>query len=145
MPAQKARTQPGKLTTDRMNKREATVLSKFAVQCQTFTWDFDTDGGAIGEIPFGVRLPANSYVTSCWADAQTAPDSAGEGASLELLAGSTSISTDEAEAAFDSGTNNMSLTDGAKLTDSEELKLSITGEALTSGKVTFAVYFHTSE
>jgi len=147
MPTKKNRTQPGTLATGRMNKREATVLSKFALQCQTFTYDFDTDGGAVGEISFGVRLPANSYVTDCYADSQTAPDSAGDGASIEVKAGATSLTAAEGEAEFDPGPNRVTLADpdGVKLSDSEELKVEISGEDLTAGKLTFAIYFHTSE
>ena len=56
----KTRTEAGKLAYDRINKREAAVLSDSAVQCATYTYDFDKDAGAVGDVEFLVTLPATS-------------------------------------------------------------------------------------
>jgi hypothetical protein len=130
-----------------MGGRDAGVLARFGQQVQTILYDFDRDGGSIGEINLGGQLPAGSYVTAVYADAQTAPDSAGEGSSLKLIAGSTDLTAAETESEFDNGANSMTLadSDGIKLTASSDLKVDISGEDLTSGKIRFAVYFHHSE
>jgi hypothetical protein len=135
------------LASARMNKREATVLAENAVQCQTFLYDFSQDGGAVGDVSFGVKLPANAVVTSIYSDEQTAFTSGGS-ATITLKAGSTSLTGALAFNTDFTGQDKQDLAssaDAIKLSSASELKLTIGTAALTAGKCRFAIYFHQSK
>lgn len=139
------RTEAGLLTHGRTNKREAAVL-QFAKQVQAVTWDFSKDGGAVGDIGFGVKLPAGAIVTGVWADEETAVTGATD---MKLYAGPSASGT-QLSAAVDftavAGQRAITLATTlpalpAKLTAAAELTLKITTAAATAGKVTFFVEF----
>jgi hypothetical protein len=133
------RTEAGLLTYGRTNKREAAVL-QFAKQVQAVTWDFSKDGGAIGDIGFGVSLPAGAIVTSVLSDEETAVTGA---TSVTLKAGSTSL-TGAINFTTDAGIQSRALAGsaaGIKLSSASELKITVATAAATAGKVTFYVEF----
>lgn len=143
----------GPLAIARSNKREAAVL-EFSTQMQSALYNFSVDGGAVGTISFGVKLPANAVVVGIWADVQTAATSGGA-ATYQLQAGSSNLT---AATAFDSATVGINAAgvlaipvnvsapfDGLKLSSASELKLAIAGAALTAGKVRFLVEFLASK
>ena len=135
------RTEAGLLVYGRTNKREAAVL-QFAKQCQAVTWDFSKDGGAVGDIGFGVKLPAGAIVTGIWADREAAVTGATD---LKLYAGATALSaandftTGAAQRSVALATTLPALP--AKLAAAAELSLKISTAAATAGKVTFFVEF----
>lgn len=133
------RTEAGLLSYGRTNKREAAVL-QFAKQVQAVTWDFSKDGGAVGDVSFGVKLPAGAIVTSVLSDEETAVTGA---TSVTLKAGSTSL-TDAINFTLDAGIQSRALAGsaaGIKLSAASELKITIATNAATAGKVTFYVEF----
>lgn len=133
------RTEAGLLSYGRTNKREAAVL-QFAKQVQAVTWDFSKDGGAVGDISFGVKLPAGAIVTSVLSDEETAVTGA---TSVTLKAGSTSL-TGAVDFTGDAGIQSRALAGsaaGIKLSVASELKITIATNAATAGKVTFYVEF----
>lgn len=138
------RTEAGPLVYGKVNKREAAVL-EFAKQVQACTWDYAVDGGAVGDIGFGVKLPAGAIVTNIWADRKAAVVAATD---LKLYAGPSATGT-QLSAAVDltSGLPQRPVTLAAslpaKLTASAELTLKITTTPATAGKVTFFVEFIT--
>jgi hypothetical protein len=133
------RTVAGPLALGKTNKREAAVL-QFAEQCQSVTWDFSKDGGAIGDISFGASLPAGAVVTALCVDKETAVTGA---TAVTLKAGSTALS--DALNLVTIGTTSCpvlaSSATAIKLAASSELKISIATAAATAGKVTFYVRF----
>lgn len=141
------RTEAGPLVYGKVNKREAAVL-EFAKQVQACTWDYAVDGGAVGDVSFGVKLPAGAIVTGIWADRKTAVVAA---ADLKLYAGPSAAGTQLSAAVdFTSGAAQRSVALAstlpalpAKLTASAELTLKITTTPATAGKVTFFVEFIT--
>ena len=136
------RTKAGKLASNRVNRREAAVLG-FAKQVQTCLWDFAVDGGAVGDISFGVKLPANAVVTGLFTDEQTAVTGAD---SITIKAGSTSLSG-ALDLTASSGVGSRALASSAtaiKLSAESELKITIATNAATAGKVRFAVEYYIS-
>ena len=138
------RTEAGPLVYGKVNKREAAVL-EFAKQVQAVTWDFAADGGAVGDVTFGVKLPAGAIVTNIWADRKAAVVAATD---LKLYAGPSASGTQLSAAVdFTSGLPQRPVTLAAslpaKLTAAAELTLKITTTAATAGKVTFFVEFIT--
>ena len=133
------RTEAGLLSYGRTNKREAAVL-QFAKQVQAVTWDFSKDGGAVGDVSFGVKLPAGAIVTSVLSDEETAVTGA---TSVTLKADSTSL-TGAINFTGDAGIQSRALAGsaaGIKLSAASELKITIATNAATAGKVTFYVEF----
>ncbi len=130
------RTEAGPLVYGKVNKREAAVL-EFSKQLSVCTWDFSKDGGAVGDISFGVQLPANAIVTNVWTDEETAVTGA---TAITLKAGSTSL-TGALDMTGDSGVKARSLAvaDAVKLTSASELKITIATNPATAGKVSFYV------
>lgn len=142
MPQSPKRTQPASapLASGRMNKREATVIAENAVQCQSVVWDFDVDGGAVGNIEFGVKLPANSIIYKILTDEQTAVVGAND---IVLNAGSTALSA-TMDMTADAGVQDRGLdgaADGVKISAAEELNMDIATNPATAGKVRFLVFF----
>lgn len=133
------RTEAGLLTHGRVNKREAAVL-QFAKQVQAVTWDFSKDGGAVGDVSFGVKLPAGAIVTSVLSDEETSVTGA---TSVTLKAGSTPL-TGAIDFTGDAGIQSRALAGsaaGIKLSTASELKITIATNAATAGKATFYVEF----
>lgn len=133
------RTEAGLLTTGRVNKREAAVLN-FAKQVQTVVWDFSVDGGAIGDILFGVKLPAGSIVTNVWVDKEVAVTGA---TAVTVSAGATAL-TAQFDLVAAATTASRALAGSAtaiKLSAASELKLSIATAAGTAGKVAIYVEY----
>lgn len=140
------RTQAGALYGNRLNKREAAVLDRAAMQVQCVTWDFSSDGGAVGDIDFGVDLPADATVTRIFAEELTNVTSGGA-ATLQLKAGSTALSGAEAIAGF-AGITQPALAGsvaGIRVSAASRLKMAIATAAATAGKVRFSVEFFVSK
>lgn len=134
------RTEAGLLSYGRTNKREAAVL-QFAKQVQAVTWDFSKDGGAVGTISFGAKLPAGAIVTGFTLDKEATVTGA---TSVALWAGGTQLSAainlvTIADTSYTSTLNNSAT--AIKLAAASELKLVISTAAATAGKVTFYVEF----
>lgn len=131
------RTEAGLLSYGRTNKREAAVL-QFAKQVQAVTWDFSKDGGAVGDVSFGVKLPAGAIVTGLFIDKEAAVTGA---TAVTLSAGATPL-TAQFDLVAAATTASRALTASAlKLSVASELKLSIATSPATAGKVTFYVEF----
>lgn len=130
------RTEAGILVHGKVNKREAAVL-EFAQQCQVVTWDFSKDGGAVGDVSFGVSLPAGAIVTGVLSDVETTVTGA---TAATLKAGSDPLtSAIDLTAASDVEKQDDEVP--VKLAAASELKLSIATNAATAGKVSFYVLF----
>lgn len=136
------RTEAGPLVYGKVNKREAAVL-EFAKQVQAVTWDFSKDGGAIGDITFGVKLPAGAIVNGVTLDKEVAVTGA---TSVALWAGSTQL-TAAINLVTVTDTSHISTLNGSataiKVASTSELLLKISTAAATAGKATFYVHFVT--
>lgn len=136
------RTEAGPLVYGKVNKREAAVL-EFAKQVQAVTWDFSKDGGAIGDITFGVKLPAGAIVTGVTLDKEVAVTGA---TSVALWAGATQL-TAAINLVTVADTSHISSLNGSataiKVASASELKLVISTAAATAGKATLWVHFVT--
>lgn len=133
------RTEAGPLVYGKVNKREAAVL-EFAKQVAAVTWDFSADGGAVGDVTFGVKLPAGAIVVAVLSDEETAVTGA---TSITLSAGSTAL-TGAINFTSDAGIQSRALAGsaaGIKVTSASELKIAIATNPATAGKVTFYVQF----
>jgi len=133
------RTEAGILVHGKVNKREAAVL-EFAQQCQVVVWDFARDGGAVGDVSFGVSLPAGAIVTGVLSDEEVPVAGA---TAVTLKAGSTSL-TGALDLTASAGVAARALAGSAsaiKLAAASELKLTIATNAATAGKVSFYVTF----
>jgi hypothetical protein len=125
------------------SRRDQAVLDESGLRSESVLFDFDNDGGAVGDVEFARNLPAGAIVTKIISDEITTV-TAGAGATLTLKAGSTSLS---GAIAFDTGLtgiDNQALAgavDGIKLSAASELKLTIATNALTAGKVRFYVEY----
>jgi len=101
-------------------------------------FDFDADGGAVGDIDFGAKLPEGSVVTNAWIDVETAATSGGT-PTLTLKCGGTSVSKDFWTEAQAVAADDVSAAAPAKC--SGELSLEIGTAALTAGKFSCWVEF----
>ena len=125
------------------SRRDQAVLDAGGVRCDSVLYDFSEDGGAVGDVSFGRKLPAGAIVTKVFSDEQTALTSGGA-ATVQLKSGSVSL-TDAL--AFDSGFAGVeeqalaSSAEAIKLSAEGELKISIATAALTAGKVRFFVQY----
>lgn len=129
----------GPLCEAKTNKREAAVL-EFSKQVMAATWDFSLDGGAVGTILFGVKLPANAIVTDCWTEELTAVTGAD---SVTLKAGSTALSG-AVDFTGDAGIQKRTLAGsaaGIKVSSASELQIAIATNAATAGKIRFFVEY----
>ena len=142
MPFAKARP-PRPAPVSSPSKREQAVLDEGGIRCDSFVYDFDQDGGAVGTISFRRLLPAGAVVTRVFSDEITTLTSGGS-ATLQVQAGSTDL-TDAI--AFDTGfagTENQALASSAeaiKISSESELRMSIATAAVTAGKVRFYVEY----
>lgn len=150
------RTLPGRLNNGRLNKRESAVLAHHSRQMAKVIWDVAEDGGAVGDISFGLKLPAGSIVTSVMTDEQTAVAGADD---VTLSAGATALVSNmdltgdagvhvrfqASPALVDDNTDTVAAVQPVKLSVASELKITIATNAATAGKVVFLVeYLDTS-
>jgi hypothetical protein len=136
------RLSAGKLAVGEINKREEAVLNKGGSRSDSVLLDFAFDGGAIGTLSTGRRIPAGAIVTQVIADEQANVTSAGS-ATIQLLAGSTALIAATAIASF-AGVTSPALAGSAaaiKLAAESELRIAIATAALTAGKVRFFVRY----
>lgn len=107
-------------------------------------YDFSVDAGAIGDITIqAAALPKNAVVTRVYSDEQTTLTSGGS-ATLQLKAGSTSLTDALAFDTAFTGVDSHPLASSAeaiKLSSASALVLTIATAALTAGKVVFAVEY----
>jgi hypothetical protein len=142
MPQAISRALAGSLSSGKTGKREAAVL-EFSKQVATVLYDFSVDGGAVGTVSFGLKLPANAVVVNVHSDEQTNITSGGA-ATLKLVAGSTDLLGATAIASFAS-VKSHNPTDPIKLSSASELKMEIGTAALTAGKLRWAVEYYISK
>jgi len=63
-----------------------------SLRCQSFTYDFTLDGGAISSIPMGIFIPAGAVITNCFI--QGIVTGAGVGATYSIgIIGNTALIT----------------------------------------------------
>ncbi len=116
------------------------------------TYDFDVDGGAIGDIALGVTLPDNAIVTRAWYEVITTLVSGTDAATIALsipvddVAGIVAATAISAATDWDAGLHEA-IQDGTaaamseKTTAARELTATIAVEDVTAGKfVLFAEY-----
>lgn len=130
----------GKLAVGFPGKREEAILDASGNRTESVLWDFSKDGGAIGDISFGRKLPAGAIVIGLLTDEQTAVTGADE---IQLKAGSTNLSG-VLDLTASSGVQAPALAGsaaGIKIASDSELKISITTNAATAGKVRFFVRY----
>ena len=138
----KNRVPAGKLEAG-ISRRDEAVLNSGGVRVESVLYDFSEDGGAVGSVSFGRKLPAGAVVVNVYSDEITALTSGGA-ATVQLQAGATDL-TDAI--AFDSGfagTEAQALASSAeaiKISAAAELKIAIATAALTAGKVRFFVKY----
>ena len=120
------------------------------------TYNFAADGGAIGTINLGVRLPDNAIITRAWYDVLTTFTSASDAATIAINIGSTALNTAVAISTgtpYDAGLHDMSAKGDdfsdpstyVKLSAESELNLVAAVEALTAGKLIVFVDYVTSD
>lgn len=130
------------LTYNRPGGREESVLN-FTARCDSYLFDFDLDGGAVGDIDFERLIPAGALVTAIYSDELTALTSGGS-ATVQLKAGATDL-TDAL--AFDTGftgQDSLALASSAeaiKVSSASAVSITIATAALTAGKVRFYVQY----
>ena len=132
------RKQPGALDPKLSNAREAAVVELMSKQSQKAEYKFSSDGGAVGDIAFGAKLPAGSMVTAVWFKGGVAATSGGT-PTLKIKCGGTDVTADfwtEAQA-----TANADLSLAAPVSCSGELALEIGTAALTAGEFSCFVEF----
>lgn len=132
----------GKLVGNRLSRRERLVLdaSSGPMAMATALYDFSVNGGAVGAITLGVKIPANAIITRLFTDALTSMTSGGS-ATVAISAGATSL---KAATAFNDatlvGADAQTLT-AVKISSESELTMTIAVAVLTAGKVRiFAEY-----
>lgn len=150
------RTLPGRLSNGRLNSRESAVVAHHTRQMAKVIWDFSQDGGAVGDISFGLKLPANSLITSVITDEQTAVTGADD---ITLSAGATALVSNVDFTAdsgvhvrfqahpllTDSNTDTVAAVQPIKLSAASELKIAIATNPATAGKVVFLVEYINSD
>lgn len=141
---QTKRQQAGKLCENRIGAREAAVLQKCAKQIQVVKYKFSSDGGAVGDISFGAKLPAGSVITAIYYD-EISNVTSGGSATVLMKAGSTNIQSAATAFASLTGVLLVSPTAPIKLASEGELKMTIAVAALTAGELNIAVEFYMSE
>lgn len=133
----------GQLAVGFPSRRDEAILNAAGERCESVLYDFSQDGGAVGDVSFGRKLPAGAVVIGIVSDEQTAFTSGGS-ATVTLKAGSTSLSD---ALAFDTGFANAQAQDLAssataiKISAESELKMTIGTAALTAGKCRFFVRY----
>lgn len=130
----------GKLAVGYPSSRDEAVLNAGGARCESVLWDFSLDGGAVGDISFGRKLPAGAIVTRVVTDELTAVTGADE---ITLKAGSTSL-TGALDLTASSGVNGQTLAGSAtaiKVASASTLLITIATNAATAGKVRFYVEY----
>lgn len=116
------------------------------------TYDFSVQGGSTGSAitlddSYGddVTIPDNSVITKVIIDVLTVPDSAGDGASVSVgAAAADDLLGATAEASVTgivAGVPDGTAANAIKLTADKALAITVTDEALTSGKFDVFVYY----
>lgn len=130
----------GRLAVGYPASRDEAVLNAGGQRCESVLWDKSVDGGAVGTISFGRMLPAGAVVIGIISDELTAVTGATE---IQLKAGSTNLSG-VIDFTGDAGIQSRALAGsvaGIKLAAESELKIAITTNAATAGKVRFFVRY----
>lgn len=126
------------------SKRDQAVLDAGGIRVDSVLFDFDLDGGAVGDVDFARHLPAGAVITRVFSDELTALTSGGS-ATVQLKAGATALTDALAfDTDFTGAIDSQALAssaEGIKLAAEAELKISIAAAALTAGKVRFFVEY----
>lgn len=130
----------GKLAVGFPSRRDEAVLDAGGLRCESVTYDFDQDGGAVGTVKFGRHLPEGAVVVRVLSDEQTAVTGATD---VDLKAGSTDLVT-ALDLTVDAGIQSRTLSGsvaGIKLSADAELQIDINTNPATAGKVRFFVEY----
>ncbi len=122
------------------SRRDQAVLNEGGIRCESVLYDFDEDGGAVGTINFGRRLPEGAIVVRIFSDEITAVADAND---IDLKAGSVDLIT-AVDLTADVGLQSRALAgavDAIKISSESELKMDINTTAATAGKVRFFVEY----
>lgn len=122
------------------SRRDQAVLDAGGIRCESVLYDFAEDGGAVGTVSFGRRLPAGAIVVRVFSDEITAVTGAND---VDLKAGSTDLIT-AVDLTADAGLQSRALAgsaDAIKISAESELQLDINTNPATAGKVRFFVEY----
>lgn len=139
MATAKLRERAGKLSSRRTNKREQAVLNEGGIRCDSVLYDFSEDGGAVGTVSFGRKLPAGAVITRCWSTEEETVAEAAPTATVQFKAGSTDITA--ALNAVDGNPVEEHPVTLSKLAEASELQMEIGAQALTAGKIRWYVEY----
>lgn len=126
-----------------ISRRDGAVLNESGSRTDSVRYSFAADGGAMGTLTFGRKLPKGAIVTNIYSDEISTLTSGGS-ATLQLKCGSQNLT---GAIAFDtgfSGTQSQALASSAtaiKVSAESEISLTIAGAALTAGEVRFYVEY----
>jgi len=135
----RAKLPAGKLAVGFPAKRDEAVLNAGGARCESVLFNFASDGGAIGDISFGRKLPAGAIVHKITVDVQTAVLGA---TAVTLKAGSLALSAATDLTALSGIASIAPLdADGVKVVSEGELKISIATAAATAGKLRLFVHY----
>lgn len=115
-------------------------------------YDFAVDGGVIGAITLAgtTQLPDNAVVTAVTHDVLTTCTSATDAATIALSvptdgALTTALAISNAANIWDAGAHLPNTVLPKKLTAARNLQITVAAEALTAGKIVFAVQYYVSQ
>lgn len=128
----------------KFNKRENKIVEAVlasTVKLVQATYDVAVDGGALGAHVLNVTVPASAIVTACWCDIQTGL--AGASGSLTLNVPTEGALTQALTSAAN-GTAAVVASTGVlpkKVAADRVLQVTVTGGALSAGKIVFHVQY----
>lgn len=130
----------------------AGVAGTFVPKVALAVYDFAVDGGVIGAITLAntVALPDNAVVTGITYDVLTTCTSATDAATIALSvptdgALTTAIAISNAANPWDAGAHLVNTALPKKLTAARNLQITVAAEAITAGKIVFAVQYYVSQ
>lgn len=105
-------------------------------------YDFAVLGGAVSDIVLPLTVPAGAIVVRAHAEVLAAVTSAGSGASIAVKSGSDVIVTAvDAEATFTLGAIVALNVNPKKAAAASSVAITVSGEALTAGKINFYIQY----
>lgn len=128
----------------KFNKREDKIIESVLGSTVTLvqaTYDVAVNGGALGTYTLGVTVPSTAIVTACWCDIQTGL--AGASGSLTLNVPTEGALTQALTSAAN-GSPAVVASSGVlpkKVAADRVLQVTVTGGALSAGKIVFHVQY----
>jgi hypothetical protein len=137
--ALKAGKYPARKFGKRENKQIESVLDS-TVKLVEATYDATVNGGALGTYTLGVSIPAGAVVTAAWCDIQTGL--AGASGSLTLNVPTEGALTQALTSAANGSASVVASTAlPKKVAAARTLQVTVTGGALSAGKIVFHVQY----